>query len=212
MDIESTINQFEQTLLNLDGIGAQRVLATAENKLTPLELVSNIVIPSLERIGNSWQEGNVALSQIYMGGKICEKLIDEILPPASDQRKNQPKIAIAVLNDYHFLGKRIIYSHIRSAGFNLSDYGRKTVDELVDSVCNDGIELILISTLMFASALNIRLVKEKLDSSVPDVKILVGGAPFNMDNQLWKNVGADAMGRDGGEAIRWIYEMMEGKK
>jgi methanogenic corrinoid protein MtbC1 len=209
MDILNAIHHFEQSLYNLDKIGAQRLLAEAGKILSPQEILSKIVVPSLERIGNCWQEGSIALSQIYMSGKICEQLIDELLPPASTLRKDQPKMGIAVLNDYHFLGKRIVYSHIRSAGFNLTDYGRKTVDELVDCIYNDEIEIILISTLMYPSALNVRQVKDKLDEIAPMVKIIVGGAPFNMDDQLWKAVGADAMAFDGGEALLYINKMLE---
>ena len=202
--------KFEKALLNLEKIEAQRLLAIEGDSLTPLEIVNKIVVPALERIGNAWQDGSLALSQIYMSGRICEQLIDELLPPASDMRNNQPKMAISLLNDYHFLGKRIVYSHIRSAGFNIIDYGRNTVDELVDNICKDGIEFIFISTLMYPSALNIRQVREKLDVVAPGVKILVGGAPFNMDDKLWQQVGADAMGCDGGEALIWINKMMEG--
>ena len=126
--------KFEKALLNLEKIEAQRLLAIEGDSLTPLEIVNKIVVPALERIGNAWQDGSLALSQIYMSGRICEQLIDELLPPASDMRNNQPKMAISLLNDYHFLGKRIVYSHIRSAGFNIIDYGRNTVDELVDNI------------------------------------------------------------------------------
>lgn len=201
--------QFEKALLNLDKIEAQKLLAIEEDNLTPHEIVRKVVVPALERIGNAWQDGSLALSQIYMSGRICEQLIDDLLPPASNQRKNQPKMAIAVLNDYHFLGKRIIYSQIRSAGFEIEDYGRKTVDELTDAICKDGIEIILISTLMYPSALNVKQVKEKIDKVAPGVKILVGGAPFIMDKKLWQEVNADAMACDGNEALIWINKIME---
>ena len=207
--MKDTTHLFEKALLNLDKIEAQRLLTIEEDDLSPLEIVSKVVIPALERIGNSWQEGSLALSQIYMSGRICEQLIDELLPETLNLRKIQPKMAIAVLNDYHFLGKRIIYSSIRSAGFDIKDYGRKTVDELVSSICNDSIELVFISTLMYPSALSIKQVVEKLKLVAPDVKIIVGGAPFIMDNRLWKEVGADAMGSDSGEAIMYINKMME---
>lgn len=207
--MKETTFQFEKALLDLDRIEAQRLLAAEKEKLTPLEIVSTIVVPALERIGNSWQEGSLALSQIYMSGRICEQLIDELLPETLNLRKTQPKMAIAVLNDYHFLGKRIIYSSIRSSGFDIIDYGRKTVDELVTSISDDGIELIFISTLMYPSALNIKQVAEKLKSVAHDVKIIVGGAPFNMDESLWQEVGADAMGSNSGEAINYINKMME---
>ncbi len=202
---------FEEALLDLDKIEAQRLLASEGDHLSSIEIVSKIVVPALERIGNDWQDGSLALSQIYMSGRICEQLIDVLLSSSSNLRKIQPKMAIAVLNDFHFLGKRIVYSHIRSSGFDIKDYGRKTVEELVDSICNDKIELVFISTLMYPSALTIKQVMEKLKRVAPHVKVMVGGAPFNMDDQLWQEVGADAMGSDGGEALIWINKMMEEK-
>lgn len=208
--IKEIKKQFKKTLLNIDKIEAQRLLEKAQSNIDPFEIVNEVVVPVLEQIGCAWQDGTLALSQIYMSGRICEQLIDELLPASSNLRKNQPKMAIAVLNDYHFLGKRIIYSQIRSAGFELKDYGRKTVDELVDSICEDGIEVILISTLMYPSALDIKQVKERLNKDTHGVKILVGGAPFNMDERLWQEVGADAMGYDGSEALTWIKKNMKG--
>lgn len=210
--MEYMIRSFEKALIDLSQIEAQKLIIEAGNKFSPHEIVSKVVVPALERIGNSWQDGTLALSQIYMSGKICEQIIDELLPSSSGLRKNQPKMAIAVLNDYHLLGKRIVYSQVRSSGYEIIDYGRKTVDELVAAITNDSVKVILISTLMYPSALSIKKVKEILSLVAPDVKIIAGGAPFNMDDQLWKQVGVDAMGRDGAEAILWINKFMEGLK
>ncbi|MDF1550504.1 MAG: hypothetical protein P1P88_21970 [Bacteroidales bacterium] len=35
-----------------------------------------------------------------------------------------------------------------------------------------------------------------------EIKILVGGSPFNFDKELWHQVGADAMGKNPGDAIK----------
>jgi len=205
-----TIESFESALLDLDKLEAKRLLELEiQNGVKPLELVEKIVVPTLERIGDAWQEGTLALSQIYMSGRICEGIIDELLPPASGQSRNQPHIGIAVLNDYHLLGKRIIYSQLRSAGFEVIDYGRKTVTELIQSIVEDKIEVILISTLMYPSALKVKDLKQELQQVAPDVKIIVGGAPFNMDSELWKEVGANSMGRNGGEVIAYINNLVE---
>jgi methanogenic corrinoid protein MtbC1 len=44
-----------------------------------------------------------------------------------------------------------------------------------------------------------------------DIKVAVGGAPFLFDGQLWREVGADAMGRSAGDAVSiaggWMKEM-----
>ena len=205
---KETASQFEKALINLEKSEAQEIIDSVSQELTSLEIVSQIVVPALEQVGNAWQEGSLALSQVYMSGRICEQLIDDLLPPKSEERKVQPKMAIAVLNDFHFLGKRIIHSYIRSAGFEIVDYGRKTVDELVASIMDDEIELIFISTLMYPSALDIRKVKDKLLEVAPHVKVVVGGAPFRMDSMLWQQVGADAMGRDGADALGFINRLM----
>jgi methanogenic corrinoid protein MtbC1 len=40
---------------------------------------------------------------------------------------------------------------------------------------------------------------------------VVGGAPFRFDEALWRKVGADAMGRNGTDALR-ILEALEGRQ
>ena len=113
-------------------------------------------------------------------------------------------MAIAVLEDYHLLGKRIVYSTLRAGGFDLLDYGRAEVDELVNRIRRDGIEVLLVSTLMLPSALRVKDVRTKLDDAGEKVKIVVGGAPFRLDDQLWKEVYADAVGKNASEAVEIV--------
>lgn len=207
--MQSVVNQFEQALLDLDKVEARRLLEDSVKAMSPVEVAGQIVAPALERMGNAWHEGALSLSQIYMAGRICEQLIDLILPPAASTRKYQPKMAITTLNDYHMLGKRIVYSHFRSVGFELQDYGRTGVDELVTRLIEDRVDVAMISTLMYFSALQVKDVRAQLLARGADVKLLVGGAPFNMDLRLWAEVGADAMARDGAEAVDYVSRITE---
>jgi methanogenic corrinoid protein MtbC1 len=203
-----TALEFEQALLSLDRLAARNMLLESGGAETPFQLVEKLVVPALERIGAGWEQGQVALSQVYMSGRICEELVDTLLPPDGLGRKNRPKMAIAVLQDYHLLGKRIVYSVLRASGFELLDYGRVDVDDLVRRVRQDGIEVLLISVLMLPSALRVKEVQARLQAIGSDVKIVVGGAPFRLDDQLWKEVGADAMGREASEAVDIIVKMI----
>ena len=206
----AAIDAFEKALLDLDKIKAKRIVDQELEQLAdPLDLVANIIVPTLERIGTGWENGSLALSQIYMSGRICEQIIDEILPVSTQQRIDQPRLGIAVLNDYHLLRKRIIYSHIRSAGYELKDYGRKSVEELISIIMEDEIEIILISTLMYPSALQVKELIIELRKIAPHVKVVVGGAPFNMDGQLWQEVGADAMGTNGTDVLAYLEQVSE---
>ncbi len=202
--------RFENSLLALDRLAAAKLVTETTGQLTALELVDHVVVPALTRIGDSWERGTIALSQVYMSGRICEELIDRLLPPGNPQRKDQPPMAIAVLEDYHLLGKRIVTAVLRAGGFSLKDYGRVTVDELIDLVKKDGIRLLLISTLMLHSALRVREVVAGLAREDVRVRIVVGGAPFIFDEQLWREVQADAMGRSASEVTEIVGRLTEG--
>jgi methanogenic corrinoid protein MtbC1 len=201
---------FVQALLTLNRLAAKRIVAEASGALTPLEIAEGMIVRALEWIGQGWQRGDVALSQVYMSGRICEELMDDLLPPGSPDRKDQPAMAIAALEDYHLLGKRIVYSVLRADGFNLADYGRVTVDEAVRRAGEDRIRILLVSALMLPSALHVRDLVLRLKAVCPDTKVVVGGAPFLFDPGLWQEVGAHAMGRSASEAAGIIERIAGG--
>lgn len=117
--MEELIQDFRKALESLDQIKAKALFQQALCCHSPIETVERIVVPALEQIGRPWNEGHIALSQIYMSGRFCEQLVEKVLPPSDPDRKHQPRQAIVVLNDYHMLGKRIIYSVMRASGFEL---------------------------------------------------------------------------------------------
>ena len=203
------VDLFEQALLSLDRLAAWEILQQTGKEQTPMQLIEQVVVPVMERIGDGWNQGRIALSQVYMGGRICEELVDKLLPKEAPERKYQPRMAIAVLEDYHLVGKRIVYAAMRASGYELKDYGRSTVDDLVNHVREDRIKVLLVSALMLPSALRVRQLVTKIEEIGADVKIIVGGAPFLFDARLWKNVGADAMGKNATEAVKMI-ELMTG--
>ncbi len=199
------VSEFEQALLMLDRLATKRISAEASRCLSPLEFVEKVVVPALERVGEGWENGTVALSQVYMSGRICEEVVDTLLPSSAPERKDQPKMAVAVFEDHHLLGKRIVYTMLRASGFELMDYGHMKIEGLIQRVKDDGIQMLLLSTLMLPSALRIKDVRDRLNG---DVKIVVGGAPFRFDNQLWQEVGADAMGKSASDAVKIINQIL----
>lgn len=203
------VDELEESLLGLDRVAIERILRGDNQDQTAMLKIENIVLPALERIGDGWEEGRVSLAQVYMSGRICEEMIDRILPPSHPDRKDQPKMAIVVLDDHHLLGKKIIYSALRASGYELLNYGQMDVETIVKKVKEDGIKLLLISVLMLPSALMVKQLKEALNRESLNIKLLVGGAPFRFDKHLWQEVGADAMGSNPAEAVELVGKLSE---
>lgn len=203
---------FKDALLELNQQKAEDTLAAIEGLDSPLQKIEKIVVPVLDDIGDEWIDGKVALSQLYMSGRICEQIIDAALPPTSPDRVDQPRMAIVTLCDYHILGKRIVYSMLRAAGYELLDYGTMDVEQLVSRVLDDQIKVLLISTLMLPSALRVRDVRQALDQQQYTPTIIVGGAPFRFDEELYRNVGADHMCVQASGILEVLGRMQKGVK
>jgi len=200
-------NILERALLELDQDLAEKIVMESTEYSTPAEIASNLISDTLVRIGESWEKGDLSLSQVYMSSVICEKIIDKILPPQSPIRKDQPAAAIGVFEDYHLLGKRIIYSTLRASGVELIDLGGGLTSEKIIKIVEDkGIKILLLSVLMLPSALRLKGLLETLKSK--NVKVIVGGAPFRFDPNLSKEIGADFYGNDSSDAIRIVNSLM----
>lgn len=207
--MEKVLDQFQRALLAMDRLEARRILDRMNPDQNPIYCVENLIVPVLERIGEQWEEGQLPLAQIYMSSRICEELIDCYLPPAAPQRIDKPNIAIAILEDYHTLGKFIIRSTLRASGIELQDFGTLDIEPLIQKVIDNDIKILLISVLMFSSANHIKELCNRLKQEHPATRVIVGGAPFRFDSQLWRQVGADAVGTNTEEAIRETFKMIE---
>jgi len=202
------LNEMENALLAVDRVKAGKIVKEACSAGSPFTCLETLIVPALEEIGRRWEAGDVALSQVYMSGRICEEIVDMMLPPRDPRRVDLPKMAIAVLEDHHTLGKRIVISVLRAGGYEIADYGHGiSVDQLVERSVRDKIEILLISTLMLPAAIRTREAITRIKTDLPEIRIIVGGAPFNFDPGLWKEVGADAMGHAASETLVIVKRM-----
>lgn len=210
-NMETIRNDFEAALLQLNRVKAAELFDQCYSDGNQFEELEQLAIQSLEKIGAGWENGTISLSQVYMSGVICEELIDKYLPKMLIKRKDIPRMAIAVLLDHHALGKRIVYSVLRAGGFEILDFGQGlSVEALVSKTIDQRIEILLISTLMLPSAMKVKAVKEQLAAQGAFPKIVVGGAPFRLDANLWRAVGADADGKNAVNIADTIEALVKG--
>lgn len=186
------------------------LIEKALSDMTPLEVAEQVVAPALHRIGQGWQDGRVALAQVYMAGSICDEVISNALPQTTSIVHQEPRLAVANLEDYHSLGLKIVTSMLRATGFHLKEYGRQDVRSLGDLVKRDQINILFVSTLMLRSALRIKELRRYLKSLGCELKLVVGGAPFLFDPVLYEKVDADFMGKDASEAVSLAFSLSRG--
>jgi methanogenic corrinoid protein MtbC1 len=196
-----------QALVSVDKTAVFALLGTAyEEGGAPK--VGDLLRTALEEIGDAWERGSMSLAQVYMSGIISEEAIHHVLSETHVTDTSLPLIGSAVFLDHHGLGMRIVSSLVRSAGYPLKDLGlgADTV-RTVDFVGKENIRILLVSVLMLPSALAVEELCREMARLHPEVRIVVGGAPFRLDEGLWKRVGAHAMGKNAGEIFDILHRL-----
>jgi len=210
IDYSKYVLKLQTALLATDRLAAEAVIDDALGELSKLALVEKVVTVTLAAIGDAWYRGEVALSQVYMAGVICEDIIERLMRSQAVPQTVQPKIAIAVLEDQHQLGKRLVSSVVRAAGYGLLDYGAGiSAAVLIEKVLIDKIDILLLSTLMLPSALKARYVCDRLRERGAATKVVIGGAPFRLDQKLVEETGAYAFGYNASDVIGIIEQAVQ---
>lgn len=201
-DEQRLVQDLEAALLAVDHVAVKELLDPDDG--TALDRVERLMVPALERIGAGWEQGKVSLSQVYVSGRLCEEAVDAALPSLDGKQRERPRVALTVLEDFHLLGLRIVYSALRASGRAPLNYGRMALEPLVERIREDDVHLLLVSTLMLPAALRVKDLTARLRAEGLETRVAVGGAPFHFDAELWQEVGADAMGRSATDAIHIV--------
>lgn len=176
-------------------------------------LTTHILERTVETIGKEQINRQVPLSEIYVNGKIIEACMDILIPILEKQQKKEKLGKIVIGNafgDYHALGRQIVATYLKMAGFDVTDLGLSVPNEkFIEVVKEKNANLVCVSALIIHTAEEVKSLRELLDKKgLKHVKILVGGAPFNFEPRLVQAVKADAMAANGIEAIKVAKELL----
>jgi methanogenic corrinoid protein MtbC1 len=193
--------------LKADRTGASALIDQMFSEgLTASSVISDILDPSLLRLGQHWEQKQVSLAQAYVGGKIAEDILLRCIPDESAQSMMKCKGVVVVGNiedDFHSLGRRIVVSFLRASGWFVHDLGNDVpAEQFVETALQQHASVIGVSAMMQTTALNIRKVRDAIDSrKLSDcLKLAVGGAVFNWRPELVAEVGGDATARNAATA------------
>ncbi|MDT8297046.1 MAG: cobalamin-dependent protein [Spirochaetaceae bacterium] len=191
------------------------VLQARREGISPEEIVMEIIIPSIDRMIEAFIDKRVILSQHFIATSISEELVEELLPDFSgDSGPAETVIIGCAAGDFHGLGKKIVSGCLKAHLFNVIDLGLNvTPERFVDEALSHNSCVIGVSSMMAHTAIGddgaagVRRILA--GNGLEDrIKIIVGGAPYKFDAELYKKVGADDYALNGMEAVRKIRQFL----
>lgn len=219
--LNQIIAAYNEAVFDTDRDRALEIIHEAvENGATPEEIVFQVVIPAMELMIKSISEDfDANLAQHFMASQIASQVTDEMVAKFKHSPETIGTVVIGTSHgDMHTLGKRIVSGCLRSLMIEVVDLGVNVAPEkFVDEAIAHNAPIIAISSMMMHTArseLGSTKVREILkERGLEDkIKIVVGGAPYRWDPNLYQIVQADAWAEDGITAGKIIKDLMLGMK
>lgn len=204
--------QFMTNIQEQDTLGeVGRLLSGGADPLDLIEALRG----AMATIGDRFERKEYYLSELIMAAEIFNQataLIDPHLETASGEKKGEIVLG-TVEGDIHYIGKNIVASLLRCEGYEVHDLGEDVkADRFVEKVKETGARIVGLSALLTVA---FETMKETVDRFKEaglreGVTIIIGGAP--VDGSVLEYCGADAWGKDAGEAVRLVSSYLDRSK
>lgn len=200
---EPVRDSHELTLAEAIGRGlkteTRELTRKALETMSELDVVDQLLIPALDRIGEQYERQEIFLPQlISAAGAVCEgfELVRAGLAGKGEHSVSKGKIILAtVQGDIHDIGKNIVKVVLENYGYTVLDLGRDVPPErVVEAAIREDVYLIGLSALMTTTVGAMEQTIKALRESGHDCKVMVGGAVLTPEYA--EKIGADYYARD----------------
>jgi len=180
--------------LEIDEIDDAIKMALEGEFIDPFDIL-NALRKGMDEVGHRYETKEYYLAELMLAGDTMKRAL-EILKPLlinkQEINKQAKIITCSVKGDLHEIGKNLLGTLLLSSGFNVIDLGADvSAESIIMELKNSGAKMIALSSLLSMTIREIENVHEMLKKAGlrDKVKIIVGGAPLNMD--LAMRFGAD---------------------
>ena len=179
--------------------------------MTALDIISEYIIPALDKVGEGFEKNTLFLPQLLMSADAAKSAFDEIKNQITlkgeTQVKGEKVIVATVEGDIHDIGKNIVKVLLQNYGFDVIDLGKDVkCEKVLEETLSRGVKLVGLSALMTTTVMNmektIRLLHENSDA-----KVIVGGAVLT--KSYAKMINADYYAKDAMETVRIAQNYFE---
>jgi trimethylamine corrinoid protein len=216
--LEATIAAYNEAIFDTDRDRALEVVnAALKRGVTPEEIIFQVVIPAIEEMMDiiSVSE-NANLAQHFLTAQIASEVTEKMLPLFKQAPHIEGRVILGTAHgDLHSLGKRIVSGCLKSMLIEVIDVGVNVMPErFIDAALAHKAQVVGISAMMMHTACGPNgciKVRELLQQRglEQQIKLIVGGAPYRFDADLYKQVQADAWAPDGISAARVIKQLIQ---
>lgn len=194
------LKQFEDAIVAGDasasaGLAEQIVRAGG---ITPDEIFEHLSA-AMETVGGKYETGEYFIPEMLRSAEAVEKAMELLEPYLFERRHDGHGVIVigTVRGDIHNIGKNIIVSALRAAGYEVHDLGvNVSTGKFLSAVRETGADLLMLSAFTTSTKPALLDIIEALkkEGLRERIKVVSGGASHS--EQFAREVGVDAFAQD----------------
>ncbi len=168
-----------------------------EDGVDPQRILTEGLMPGMERIGIKFRENKVFVPQVLMSAKAMNTAMVHLKPffLSGAARQKGTFIIGTVEGDLHDIGKNLVSMMVEGNGWKVIDLGVDVkAERFVQAVQENPNSFVGLSALLTTTMVSMDKITKTIKDAVPGTKVAVGGAPVTQD--FCNKIGADVYSRD----------------
>jgi methanogenic corrinoid protein MtbC1 len=211
---ELTLRYLEAVLSGRRNDAVQLILGAVESGTSVADVYTKVLRPAQTEIGTMWHRNEISVADEHLVTATTELVMSMLRPHLkSAAQRGRTAVATTVTGDLHALGLRMVAEFLEMDGWDLVYLGANTPHEdVIRSLSDHGADLLAVSvtSLLYLRDLGDLIAAVRCAEGLDGVKILVGGCPFNLDPELWQEVGADGWAPSAEAAVEVSNRLVSG--
>ncbi len=200
-------------LLQADRRRASQLVMDAVQQGVPVrDIYLHVFQRSQYEVGRLWQQNEISVGQEHLCTAATQLIMSQLYAFIfGTERKHLRVVAACVGGDLHEIGIRMIADFFEMDGWDTFYLGADVPSaSILQAVTDRQAHVLAISATLLS---HVALVAEviaviRADAACRDLIILVGGHPFNVAPDLWREMGADGCATDALRAIDLAEQLM----
>ncbi len=191
--------------------GADELTRKALDKgVSPDDVLKKGLVVGMQKVGVKFRENKVFVPQVLMSAKAMSTAMEHLKPffQSGEAKRKGTMIIGTVAGDLHDIGKNLVSMMVEGSGYEVIDLGTDVpAEKFVEALVKHPGAFIGLSALLTTTMVNMEQIVTDVKAEVPDVKILIGGAPVNDDFR--QKIGADFYSPDPQGAVEFLDDQVE---
>ena len=168
-------------------------------------LLLDVLQPAQLEIGRLWEHGEITIAQEHFSTAVTELVMSLLYPHLFGSFPSGRRlVAVGVGPSGHEIGIRMVADLLGRAGWSTTYLGSGLpAEDVVEEVVRHEAHVLALSATMAGHLPLVRtlVAAVRADPRCDGVRIVVGGRVFQLAPGLFRQVGADAVARDGVDAV-----------